>query len=174
MGWSHSCVTDLLQSTSLSLTLRVTTLVPLLLCSNKSVYAESKVSDCHHLSELRIRGLGCSQQRLQNSTPDDQGFRFMLRNDSASSGRASWECCLYEYCVFRIYSRINNFYVYAFYRNPGHDGSLYDCLSQYSQLMIQLTGTVRCWFNWRVQSGIDSTDGYSQVLIQLTGTVSWW
>ena len=23
---------------------------------------------------------------------------------------------------------INNFYVYAFYRNQGHDGSLYDCL----------------------------------------------
>ena len=22
---------------------------------------------------------------------------------------------------------MNNFYVYAFYHNPGHDGSLYDC-----------------------------------------------
>ena len=30
--------------------------------------------------------------------------------------------------MFRICSRINNFYVYAFYRNPGHDGKLYDCL----------------------------------------------
>ena len=27
-----------------------------------------------------------------------------------------------------INSRINNFYVYAFYRNQGHDGSLHDCL----------------------------------------------
>ena len=30
--------------------------------------------------------------------------------------------------MFRICSRINNFYEYAFYHNPGHDGSLYDCL----------------------------------------------
>ena len=30
--------------------------------------------------------------------------------------------------VFRICSCINNFYAYAFYHNPGHDGSLYDCL----------------------------------------------
>ena len=30
--------------------------------------------------------------------------------------------------MFRICSRINNFYVYGFSRNPEHDGSLYDCL----------------------------------------------
>ena len=30
--------------------------------------------------------------------------------------------------MFRICSRINNFYFNACYRNPGHDGSLYDCL----------------------------------------------
>ena len=38
------------------------------------------------------------------------------------------ECFCYESCVFCICSMINNFYVYAFYHNPGHDGSLYDCL----------------------------------------------
>ena len=30
--------------------------------------------------------------------------------------------------MFCICSRINNFYVYAFYRNLGSDGSLFDCL----------------------------------------------
>ena len=29
--------------------------------------------------------------------------------------------------MFGICSRINNFIVYAFYRNPGHDGAIYDC-----------------------------------------------
>ena len=38
------------------------------------------------------------------------------------------ECSCYESCVFSMCSRINNFYVYDFYHNPGHDGSLYDCL----------------------------------------------
>ena len=31
-------------------------------------------------------------------------------------------------CMFHICSWINNFYVYGFYHNPGHDGSLYNCL----------------------------------------------
>ena len=30
--------------------------------------------------------------------------------------------------MFRICNRLNNFYVYAFYRNPWHDGPLYKCL----------------------------------------------
>ena len=30
--------------------------------------------------------------------------------------------------MFRIYSRINNFYVYVFYHYPMHDHSLYNCL----------------------------------------------
>ena len=30
--------------------------------------------------------------------------------------------------MFLFCSYINNFYFYAFYRNPGHDGSLYECL----------------------------------------------
>ena len=30
--------------------------------------------------------------------------------------------------MFRTCSRINYFHIYAFYRNRGHDGSLYDCL----------------------------------------------
>ena len=33
--------------------------------------------------------------------------------------------------MFRICSRIKNIYVYAFYLNPGHGGSLYDCLLDY-------------------------------------------
>ena len=53
----------------------------------------------------------------------------MLGKDSVPSGRASWSVLATSLVhVFRICSRINNFYVYAFYLNPGRDGSLYDCL----------------------------------------------
>ena len=51
----------------------------------------------------------------------------MLGKDSASSGRAGWSVIAMN-PVFRICSGMNNFYVYAFYHNPGYDGSLYDCL----------------------------------------------
>ena len=38
------------------------------------VCAESKVSDRRHISEVRIPGFGCPQQRLKNSTPCAQGM----------------------------------------------------------------------------------------------------
>ena len=38
------------------------------------------------------------------------------------------ECSCLDSCVFRICSRINNFCIYALYRNPRHDGSFFDCL----------------------------------------------
>ena len=43
------------------------------------VCAESKVSDRCHLSELRIPGFGCPQQRLKNSTPGAQGMASYVR-----------------------------------------------------------------------------------------------
>ena len=54
------------------------------------VCAESKISDRSHLSERRIPGFGCSQQRLWNSMPGARVWLFMLGKDSAPSGRASW------------------------------------------------------------------------------------
>ena len=89
--------------------------------------AESKVSDRHHFSELRIHDFGCPQQ-LRNSTPGTQDIALYVREGFCSFQQSKLECSCHESCVFRICSRINNFYVYAFYRNPGHDGSLYDYL----------------------------------------------
>ena len=79
-------------------------------------------SDNRHLSEKLIPGFGCPQQRLRNSTPHNVRERFH------SFQQCKLECSCHESCVFHICSGINNFYVYAFFRNPGHDGSLYDCL----------------------------------------------
>ena len=62
----------------------------------------------------------------------------MLGKDFAPTGRASWNVAMNP--VF-FCSGINNFYVYAFYRNPWHEGSRYDSLLTpwlgYSQLMIE-------------------------------------
>ena len=51
----------------------------------------------------------------------------MFGKDFAPSSRVSFSVLAMN-SVFRICNRINSFYVYAFYRNPGLDGSLYDCL----------------------------------------------
>ena len=54
------------------------------------VCGESKVSDRRHLSELRIHGFGCPQQRLRNSTPGAHGMALYVREGFRSFGRASW------------------------------------------------------------------------------------
>ena len=91
------------------------------------VCAESKVSDRHHLSVLCIPGFGCPQLRLTDCTPGAQGMALYVREGFHSFRQSKLECSCHESCVFRICSRINNFHVYAFYWNPGHDGSLYCC-----------------------------------------------
>ena len=92
------------------------------------VCAETNISHRRHLSELRIPGFGCSQHRLKNFTPGAQGMALYVREGFCSFRENKLECSCHESWVFHICSRINNSYVYAFYRNPGHDGSLYDCL----------------------------------------------
>ena len=93
------------------------------------VCAESKVSDRRHLPDVSIPGFGCPQQRLKNTTPGAQGMAlFYVREGFRSFRQSKLECSCNESCVFRICSRINNFYVYVVYRNPEQDGSLHDCL----------------------------------------------
>ena len=92
------------------------------------VCAETKVSDRRHLSELRVPGFGCPQQRLRNSTPGAQGMALYVREGFRAFRQSKFECACHESFVVRICSKVNNFYIYGFYRNPGHDGSLYDCM----------------------------------------------
>ena len=44
--------------------------------------------------------------------------------------------------MFRICCRIINFYVCAFHRNPGHYGSLYDCLIDFMALVQSVDNSV--------------------------------
>ena len=55
------------------------------------VCAESIVSDRRHLSELRIPGFGCSQQRLRKSTPDVQGMALYVREGFRSFRQSKLE-----------------------------------------------------------------------------------
>ena len=60
--------------------------------------------------------------------------------------------------MFRIYSRINNFYVYSCYCNRGHDGSLYECLLD-SMARVQ---------------AVDDNKSLSLLMISMLITLSGW
>ena len=80
-------------------------------------------------------------------TPSDQDMALYVKERFHSFRQSKLECSCHESCVFRICSRINNFYVYDFYRNPGHAGSLYDCLldstAHHSEWMESVSPTDR-------------------------------
>ena len=92
------------------------------------VCSESNISDRHHLLELRIPGFGCPQQRLSYSTPGYQGMALFVVKDFDASGRASWCVLATSPVCFAFALCTIIFYIYAFFCNPGHDGSLFDCL----------------------------------------------
>ena len=52
----------------------------------------SKVSNCCLLSEFRIPGFGCPQQRLRNSTPGTKGTAFYVREGFCSFRQCKLEC----------------------------------------------------------------------------------
>ena len=95
--------------------------------------AESTDSDRRHISELCIHGLvvpnsGCGILLLVPRV-----WLCMLGKDSAPSGKASLSVlAMNPLCISR---RINNFYVYAFHRNEGYDGSLHECLHDFMALV---------------------------------------
>ena len=63
------------------------------------VCAETKVSDRRHLSELRISGFGCPQQRLRNSTPGAQGMALDVREGFRAFRQSKVECAGHESCA---------------------------------------------------------------------------
>ena len=65
--------------------------------------------------------------------------------------------------MFSICSRINNFYVYAFYRNPGHNGSLYDCLLD-SMAQVQ-SADYKAVFVFVDDANAHTLSGWSQSLL---------
>ena len=56
------------------------------------VFAESKISDHRHLSELHFPGIGSPQRRLRNSTPSAQSNTLYVRYGFRNYRQSKLEC----------------------------------------------------------------------------------
>ena len=90
--------------------------------------SETLVSNRRHLSEVRIAGFSGPQQRLLGSIPRARGSALYIREGVTATRQLCYECKCHEMMVVRICGNVSNIYVFAVYRNPGLDDSLYDCL----------------------------------------------
>ena len=89
--------------------------------------SETLVSNRRHLSEVRIAGFSGPQQRLLGSIPRARGSALYIREGVTATRQLCYECKCHEMMVVRICGNVSNIYVFAVYRNPGLDDSLYDC-----------------------------------------------
>ena len=90
--------------------------------------SETRVTNKRCPGALKINGFSGPHQRLHKSSPNAQGMAMYIREGYCAYRQSQCECNCHEVQVVRVCSRLNNFYIYSFYRNPHHDDSIYDCM----------------------------------------------
>ena len=94
----------------------------LLFCS------ETLVSNYRHVSELLIPNFNKPILLRRNAIRRAQGMALYVRSSFSASRVSKYECGCHEVLLTKIVSRFNNYYIFACYRNPDLDDSIYDCL----------------------------------------------
>ena len=90
--------------------------------------SETLVTSNKSRSEFLIPGFSGPDFIYRRDTPGAQGMAVYSRSGLPIYRQKNLECKCHEVLCFKIYSKFNNLYIFAVYRNPGHDDSIYDCL----------------------------------------------
>ena len=90
--------------------------------------SETLVSDNKHSVEFLIPGYSEPHFLYRRNIPNAQGMAVYIRSGMPIYRQNKFECKCHEMLCFKIYSKFNNIYVFACYRNPSCDDSIYDCL----------------------------------------------
>jgi len=89
--------------------------------------SETLVTSRRHLCELRIPDYAGPQQRLAG-VDGSRGLAVYIKNGCLASRQLPYECACHEVIVLRVCGPTHNFYVFAFYRSPNADDSIFDCM----------------------------------------------
>ena len=90
--------------------------------------SETLVSDNKSKEEFLIPGFSGPDIIYRRNTPGAQGMAVYSRSGQPIYRQKNLECRCHEILCFKIYSKFYNVYIFALYRNPGHDDSIYDCI----------------------------------------------
>ena len=90
--------------------------------------SETLVSDLRHISELLIPGFKKPTLLKRNAIPRARGMALYVRDGLSATHRPLYECGCHETLVVKVCGRLMNLYVFASYRNPDLDNTIYDCL----------------------------------------------
>ena len=90
--------------------------------------SETLVTSNKAQSEFLLPGFDGPQFIYRRSTPNAQGMAVYSRSGLPVYRQKPLECLCHELLCFKVYSKHYNVYVFALYRNPNHDDSIYDCI----------------------------------------------
>ena len=90
--------------------------------------SETLVSDLRHISELLIPGFKKPTLLKRDAIPRARGMALYIREGLSASHRPLYECGCHETQVVKVSGRLVNLYVFASYRNPDLDDTIFDCL----------------------------------------------
>ena len=90
--------------------------------------SETLVTSNKAQSEFLLPGFDGPQFVYRCSTPNAQGMAVYSRSGLPVYRQKPLECLCHELLCFKVYSKHYNVYVFALYRNPNHDDSIYDCI----------------------------------------------
>ena len=90
--------------------------------------SETLVSDLRHISELLIPGFRKPVLFKRNAIPRARGMALYIKEGFTASHRPLYECGCHETQVVKVSGRLMNLYIFASYRNPDLDESIYECL----------------------------------------------
>ena len=90
--------------------------------------SETLVTSNKSKAEFLIPGFSGPDFIYRRHTPGAQGMAVYSKSGQPIYRQKNLECKCHEVLCFKIFSKHYNIYIFALYRNPGHDDSIYDCL----------------------------------------------
>ena len=90
--------------------------------------SETLVTSNKAKTEFLLPGFDGPQFIYRRSIPNAQGMAVYSRSGLPIYRQKALECSCHELLCFKVYSRYYNVYMFALYRNPNHDDSIYDCI----------------------------------------------
>ena len=90
--------------------------------------SETLVTSNKDRSEFLIPGFDSPQFIYRRDIPHAQGMAVYSRCGQPVYRQKRLECSCHEVLCFKVFSKFYNVYLFALYRNPNHDDSIYDCL----------------------------------------------
>ena len=106
--------------------------------------SETLVSERRNIHEVLLPDFDKPHLLLRDFRPRVRSLATYIRMGFSASLLSTFICQCHEVQLFRVCSRVNNYYIFNLYRNPDLDNCIFDCLLE-SMHRIQRSDRKSCF-----------------------------